>query len=105
MRNMRAWHQWLGIVGTVLILGGYFLLQTDRISSRDLSYSVMNAVGATLLVVSLLFDFNLSALIVESFWALISTIGLVRCIRSRSATNAAFQSNTTEAGEEEGRRL
>jgi formate hydrogenlyase subunit 3/multisubunit Na+/H+ antiporter MnhD subunit len=83
---MGAWHQWLGIVGTILILGGYFLLQTDRLSSRDLSYSVMNAVGASLLVVSLLFDFNLSALIVEGFWALISTIGILRYIRNRSET-------------------
>ena len=75
-RKMSVWHQWLGIVGTIFILGAYFLLQTDRLSSRDLSYSLLNAVGASFLVVSLLFDFNLSALIVESFWALISAVGI-----------------------------
>ncbi len=85
---MGAWHQWLGIVGMIFILGAYSLLQTDRLSSRDLSYSVMNAVGALLLVVSLLFDFNLSALIVEGFWAIISVVGIIRCVGSRSDTNA-----------------
>ena len=88
---MGVWHQWLGITGMILILGAYSLLQTDRISSRNLSYSVMNAVGALLLVVSLLFDFNLSALIVEGFWAIISAVGIIRGIRSRSDTNATLQ--------------
>ena len=90
--TMGVWHQWLGIVGTVFILGGYFLLQTERLSSQDLTYSLLNAVGASFLVVSLLFDFNLSALIVESFWALLSIMGIIRCLRSRSATPVTLKS-------------
>ena len=65
----------------------------------------MNAVGASFLVVSLLFDFNFSALIVESFWALISAVGIIRCSRSRSATHATFQSIASEAGDDKGHRL
>ena len=105
MHTMGVWHQWLGIVGTTCILGGYFLLQIERISSRDLSYSVLNAVGASFLVVSLLFDFNLSALMVESFWALISAIGVIRCLRSRLVTHAILQRSVTETGEDEAHRL
>ena len=105
MCKMSVWHQWLGIVGTIFILGAYFLLQTDRLSSRDLSYSLLNAVGASFLVVSLLFDFNFSALIVESFWALISAVGIIRYSRSRSATHATFQSIASEAGDDKGHRL
>ena len=104
MHTMGVWHQWLGIVGTTCILGGYFLLQMERISSRNLSYSILNAVGASFLVVSLLFDFNLSALMVESFWALISAIGIIRCLRSRLVTHATFQRSVTETGEAEARR-
>jgi hypothetical protein len=89
----------------ILILGAYSLLQTDRISSRDLSYSLMNAVGALLLVVSLLFDFNLAALIVEGFWAIISIFGIVRCTRSRLDSHAAFQGNAPEAGARKSRKL
>ena len=105
IRKMSVWHQWLGIVGTIFIVGGYFLLQLDRLSSRDLSYSVLNAVGASFLVVSLLFDFNLSALIVESFWALISAVGILRCLRSRRDTPVTFQRNALDAREDESQRL
>ena len=97
---MGLWYQWLGIAGAIFILGAYFLLQTERISSRDLSYSVMNAVGALLLVVSLMFDRNVSALIVESFWAIISMIGIIRCIRSRLDISATSQGTAPRVGAE-----
>lgn len=97
---MGMWYQWLGIAGMILILGAYSLLQTERLSSRDLSYSVMNAAGALLLVVSLLFDFNLSALIVEGFWSIISAVGIIRHIRGRLDTNATSQGTAPRAGAE-----
>jgi len=57
---------------------GYLLLQSEKISSRDLSYLLMNGVGALLVVISLLYQFNLSAFLVEVFWLLISIYGLIR---------------------------
>jgi hypothetical protein len=45
------------------------------------TYSLMNAIGASLIVVSLLVDFNLSALLMEVFWVLISLIGVYRYFR------------------------
>jgi hypothetical protein len=57
---------------------GYLLLQAEKISSRDLSYSLMNGLGALLVVISLLYQFNLSAFLVEVFWLLISIYGLIR---------------------------
>ncbi len=66
----------LGNIGVVLIIFTYFLLQIRKLSSEGLSYSVLNALGASLIIVSLLFDFNLSAFILESFWVMISLIGI-----------------------------
>ena len=100
---MNVWHQWLGLAGTLCILGSYLLLQIGRLSPRDLSYSVLNGVGAAFLVVSLLFDFNLSALIVESFWALISVLGIFRWLQHRAAVTARLSGSDPEAGAEEGR--
>lgn len=76
---MGSWHQWLGLVGMASIVLAYFLLQTRILSSNGLSYSMLNALGAILLVVSLIFDWNLASLILESFWFLISVVGIVRC--------------------------
>ena len=100
---MNIWHQWLGLAGTLCILGSYLLLQFGRLSPRDLSYSVLNGVGAAFLVVSLLFDFNLSALIVESFWALISGLGIFRWQRHRAAATARVPGSAPAAVAEERR--
>ncbi len=64
----------LGNIGVFLIILTYFLLQIRKLSSESLLYSVLNALGASLIVVSLLFDFNLSAFIVEAFLVIISLI-------------------------------
>ena len=71
----------LGNIGVVLIIIDYLLLQLNRISSNSLSYSLLNAVGATLIIVSLISNFNLSAFIMEAIWVLISLFGLYRCFR------------------------
>jgi hypothetical protein len=45
---------------------------------------VLNAVGAFLVMVSLLFDFNLAAFLMEAFWFLISLFGLLRPLVAKS---------------------
>ena len=72
----------LGNVGVVLIIIDYLLLQLNRISSNSLSYSLLNAIGASLIIISLMFNFNLSAFIMEATWVLISLFGLYRYFRS-----------------------
>jgi len=47
---------------------------------------LLNALGASLVMVSLLFDFNLSAFLMEAFWFLISLFGLLRTMSSRPST-------------------
>ena len=73
----------VGNVGVALIVLAYLALQIERISARDLSYSVLNAVGAGLILVSLRSDFNLSAAIIEVFWIGISLIGIFKAARAR----------------------
>ena len=72
------WHDLLGNVGVVLVLGVYLLIQIDRLDARAKAYSILNALGAGLITVSLLYDFNLSAFIIEVCWLFISLYGLVR---------------------------
>jgi hypothetical protein len=72
----------LGNIGVVLITIDYLLLQLNRISSNSLSYSLLNAVGAGLIIISLIFNFNLSAFIMEAIWVVISLFGLYRYFRA-----------------------
>ena len=77
------WHDLLGNVGVVLILSAYLLLQLEKMSAHSLKFSVLNGVGALLILISLTRDFNLSALIIESFWLAISLMGVIRYLLAR----------------------
>ncbi|MCX4188598.1 CBU_0592 family membrane protein [Methylophaga sp. OBS4] len=81
-----SWIDFTGNIGVVLILAAYLLLQLNKLSSNQLSYSVLNGVGALLILVSLAFDFNLSAFAIEFFWLLISIVGIVNYYRSNKAS-------------------
>jgi hypothetical protein len=69
-----------GFIGVVLIIGAYLLLQLEKLPSSSPRYSLLNAAGALLIIVSLIFAFNLSAFIVEAFWFLISLLGVWRSL-------------------------
>lgn len=71
----------LGNIGVVVLVTTYLMLQLNKLSSDGLAYSLLNAIGAGLIVISLLVDFNLSALIIEVFWVLISLLGIYRYFR------------------------
>ncbi|MEL6106384.1 MAG: hypothetical protein AAFU85_10120 [Planctomycetota bacterium] len=71
-------HDVIGFVGIALIVGCYLLLQTERLRSDDIKYSIFNGIGAICILVSLCFEFNLSAFIVETIWVLISLVGIGR---------------------------
>jgi hypothetical protein len=71
----------LGNVGVVLIIIAYLMLQLNRIGSNSLSYSLLNVLGAALIIVSLVFNFNLSAFIMETVWVAISLFGIYRYFR------------------------
>lgn len=78
------WANIVGLIGVGIILIAYFLLQCDRVSSKSLAYSVYNLVGAVLIFASLLVHWNLSSVVIEIFWMLISAYGIYRAIKMRS---------------------
>ena len=93
-----TWFDLAGFLGVLLIVVAYLLLQLDKLPSSALSYSLLNAVGALLIIVSLLFKFNFSAFLIEVFWFLISLLGLWRWLISRQRLRikekAVRESNT-----------
>jgi hypothetical protein len=73
-----TFYDFVGIIGTLVIIGTYLLLQFGKIKSETLAYSLLNAIGAGLILISLVYSFNFSAFIVEFFWLLISLFGIGR---------------------------
>jgi hypothetical protein len=73
----------VGLIGAALLMVAYLLLQVNKLQSSGLAYSLLNAIGALLIVFSLLVNFNLAAFLIEVFWVLISLIGIIRYLRPR----------------------
>ena len=72
------WHDFVGNVGVFLVLLCYLLIQMGRMDIRAAVYSVLNGVGALLIMVSLYYNFNLSSFVIECAWLMISVYGLAR---------------------------
>jgi hypothetical protein len=75
-----------GTLGVVMIIGSYLLVQIGRLNATSVPYTLANALGASLVLISLYFDFNLSAFLIELFWLLISLVGLLRITLRRSSS-------------------
>ena len=71
-----SWYDILGTGGVATIVTTYILLQLERVRSEQLIYSMLNAVGAALILISLYYSFNFPSFIVEFFWLLISLFGI-----------------------------
>jgi peptidoglycan/LPS O-acetylase OafA/YrhL len=68
----------LGVFGVLLILVAYAGATAGRLDPKRPLALVLNLVGALLILGSLWFDFNLSAVLMEGAWALVALIGLAR---------------------------
>ena len=73
-----AWYDFVGSIGVGVIILTYILLQLGKIRSEQIVYSLLNALGASLIIFSLFYNFNFSAFIVEFFWVLISIYGIAK---------------------------
>ena len=78
-----TWYDLAGNIGVLMMVVAYLLLQLEKLSSTAVSYLLLNAAGAVLVIVSLTFHFNLSAFLMEVFWLLISLFGLSKSLFRR----------------------
>ncbi len=78
----------IGMTGTFLVVGAFFLLQLDKVSPDGIKYNMMNLSGAILLLISLCYNFNLASFVIELFWIVASLIGLYKYFKKRKLTTA-----------------
>ena len=74
-------HEVVGVIGVAILLITYLLLQIDRIAAQSMTYSLLNAAGSGLILVSLTVDFNLAAFAIEVCWFVISCVGAIVTLR------------------------
>ena len=67
-----------GVAGVVMILAAYAGATSGKLDPRRAVALTLNLIGAGLILLSLAYDFNLSAVLMESAWALVALVGLGR---------------------------
>ena len=73
-----TWTDGVGVVGVLLVLLAYAAAALGKLDVKGAPSLFANFLGASLILLSLSVDFNLSALLMEGSWALVSLIGLIR---------------------------
>ena len=69
-----------GLIGSLTIALTYFANLQGLVKTEGWPYSLLNFAGASLILVSLYWAWNLPAAVMEGFWALISAYGLIRAL-------------------------
>ncbi len=68
----------LGILGVLLVVWYYFLLQIGKCNANSLGFSIGNLCGSVLLLISLWFTWNTASVMIEVIWFMISLFGILR---------------------------
>lgn len=72
-----------GLIGAALILGAYAGVQLKKLDPHRPPALLMNLGGASLVIVSLFFEFNLAAFLLEAAWVVIAVWGLFDWLRKK----------------------
>jgi hypothetical protein len=76
----------IGFAGAAIFVATYFANQQRWLSSEDWRFPFLNLIGAVLILVSLVFEWNYPSVVIEVFWALISIYGIARARRERAVS-------------------
>jgi hypothetical protein len=71
----------IGVIGVVLVLLAYILLQIGKMKAVWVSYSLLNFIGSAMILVSLYYYWNLASAVIEIAWFIISLYGLIKSLR------------------------
>ena len=80
---LKASSDTVGIIGVILLLTSYFLLNTGRMRTNSFSYPLCNFIAAWLILFSLIYSWNTPSVLIEVAWIIISVIGMVRVLKNK----------------------
>jgi len=77
--------QQISLLGAVLQLSVYALMQIGRLQTQSYPYQLANVIGSLLMTVVASVNKEVGFILLEGVWCITSAIGLGRLVRSRAA--------------------
>lgn len=86
-----------GLTGVLLYVTSFFCLSTGRMDSSGLVYFILVLVAASLVLLSLCADFNLSAALIQGFYISMSLGAIALRMRAWRRTTRALKASPDHA--------
>jgi len=80
--------QLISVLGAVAILGAYIANQFRLIGPSNMSYSVLNFIGSTVLAVIAVIEVQWGFILLEVVWGLVSLWGIITILRGGTPSAA-----------------
>lgn len=80
--------QFLSVIGALMVLSAYALIQSGIWRELDTGYLALNIVGSLLLGVVAIADQRMGFIFLEFAWAGLGFVGVVRAIKARKTAEA-----------------
>ncbi|MGY3439497.1 MULTISPECIES: CBU_0592 family membrane protein [unclassified Marinovum] len=74
--DVRGFFQALGVTGFLLYVGSFAALQLRLMDGNSAAYTLCNIAAALLVLISLIYDFNLASALIQTSWVIIGLAGL-----------------------------
>lgn len=74
----------IGLSGVSCIVTAFSLLQVGKLKLDELPYSLINLVGAILILISLMFHWNFASVVMECIWISFSGYGIIKNLYKRT---------------------
>jgi multidrug transporter EmrE-like cation transporter len=74
----------VGLIGVVAYLSAYGLLQMSALKVEDGRYALLNGIGASAILYSLIYEFNLASFVTQTAWLALTIVGYLRFKLKRS---------------------
>lgn len=80
---METYATYIGLFGVALGVIAYGLYSAGKIKSTDWAYPILNLVGTTGILISVLYQWNLPSFVAQIVWIILSLVGMARIVWSR----------------------
>jgi hypothetical protein len=79
--------QGLSVLGALMVLGAYAMIQVGAWRELDAGYLALNVIGSLLLGIVAVIERQVGFILLEFAWAALAVLGIIRAMKARSISH------------------